>query len=98
MTTETQFGEVDIYGQRHPIETPELIEMRLKELEEELEVVAKKDSWVTAQEKCAPELIGRDFKLLFLRARKFQAKVGNSGEPCGVMFRCSSSRNGFVSI
>lgn len=78
MAIETQFGEVDIYGQRHPIETPDLIETRLKELDEELEALTKKDSWVTAQEKCAPELIGRDFKLLFLRARKFQAKVGTA--------------------
>lgn len=74
-TMETQFGEPDVYGQRHPIESPKLIEMRLRELDEDLESLSKKDSWTTAQEKCPPELIDHDFKLQFLRARKFQVKV-----------------------
>eukprot|EP00545_Synedropsis_sp_CCMP1620_P001290 CAMPEP_0119014096 /NCGR_PEP_ID=MMETSP1176-20130426/9350_1 /TAXON_ID=265551 /ORGANISM="Synedropsis recta cf, Strain CCMP1620" /LENGTH=296 /DNA_ID=CAMNT_0006967235 /DNA_START=30 /DNA_END=920 /DNA_ORIENTATION=+ len=80
-TMETPFGEPDVYGQRHPIESLELIETRLKELEKELESLvaasketAKTNGWVQAKERCAPELIDNDFKLLFLRARKFHPK------------------------
>ena len=74
LTIDTEFGERDIYGQCHPIETDELIDARLKELDEELEKVKKGESWLQAKAKC-PDLVGRDFLLMFLRCRKFQAEV-----------------------
>ena len=72
----TQFGEPDIYGQVHPIESPELIECRLKELDEALSSLAstpKGAAYTQALTNC-PSLLHRSFKLLFLRARKFDAR------------------------
>mmetsp|Transcript_29867 Transcript_29867/g.42409 ORF Transcript_29867/g.42409 Transcript_29867/m.42409 type:complete len:80 (+) Transcript_29867:14-253(+) len=72
---EVELTEPDVYGQRHPIETPELIDSRLKELDEALDVLNKKDNWLQAKEKCPPELIGNQFKLMFLRCHKFKVQV-----------------------
>lgn len=69
-TMETQFGDPDVYGQRHPIETPELIEYRLNELKNLL--INGHSSWQLATTHC-PALVDDAFLLMFLRARKFDA-------------------------
>jgi CRAL/TRIO domain len=68
--------EPDIYGQVHPVETPELIESKLAEFEEEVEKIplGKRESLLLAQEKC-PDQLTRAYKLKFLRADTFNAKL-----------------------
>jgi hypothetical protein len=66
----------DVYGQLHPVETPELIARKRVEFEDELKRVPdqEKISLMQAEEKC-PELLTDDFKLMFLRCEVFQAKL-----------------------
>lgn len=68
--------EPDIYGQRHPIETAEMIEKGLKDIETELAKIPTKDKvgWEQAKQKC-PTLTGDDSKLMFLRAEVFNADL-----------------------
>jgi hypothetical protein len=68
--------DVDIYGQRHPIESPALIESKLGEFEDELENLppGKVENVVAAEELC-PELVTPAFKLMFLRCECFDSKV-----------------------
>ena len=76
-----EFTAEDVYGQKHPIETPELIQAKLKELDSDLEKLPQdeKDLWEEAKEKC-PELTDDDDKLMFLRCELFNANV------CKLMF------------
>ena len=81
MTSEATAGQVpDIYGQVHPVETDDLIAEKLVAFDEEVEKLTDKEFVVQAQEKC-PQLLTKEFKLLFLRAEVFNADVG-------VMRRC----------
>jgi hypothetical protein len=67
----------DVYGQVHPIETDELVQRKLQELETHLAEIAKKAAaaYGEAQTKC-PQLITNDnFKLVFLRCEQFNAKL-----------------------
>jgi len=59
----------DIYGQMHPIETPELLKSRLRDFDRAVEKQATqaKASLLKAQRRC-PELLTNEFKLMFLRA------------------------------
>jgi len=67
----------DIYGQIHPVETPNLLKESLKEFETEVEQIKpeKSASLRMAQQKC-PQLLTDDFKLMFLRCECFRVKVG----------------------
>lgn len=68
--------EADQYGQRHPIESEDLIRTTLKELEQEIARIAgdKRVAYNQAVEKC-PQLLTDEFKLMFLRCEVFNAKV-----------------------
>lgn len=62
----------DIYGHRHPIETPQLVEQKLKELDKALEEVevADKEHFSKALEET--EETNTSFKLKFLRCEQFR--------------------------
>jgi CRAL/TRIO domain len=67
----------DQYGQRHPVETPELLERKQNEFQVELDQMpdAAKKNVVFAQEKC-PDLATSDkFKLMFLRTEVFHTEL-----------------------
>jgi hypothetical protein len=68
----------DLCGQSHPTETPELIELRLKELDEELEkeTIDSKAAFEQAKVKC-PDQLTPKFKLVFLRCEVFNVDVSN---------------------
>jgi hypothetical protein len=70
-------SDEDMYGQRHPVENPDLIAAKLGELEEELSQLSDEDSqgWTQAKAKCSPDLINDDFKLMFLRCEVFNADL-----------------------
>ena len=70
--------EPDCYGQIHPNETPELIQDKLTEFAEELKQRTLYETSINqdyrmAQEKC-PELLTRQFELMFLRAEVFRVQ------------------------
>lgn len=83
MPSKATQGQVpDVYGQVHPVETPDLIQSSLAQLQVELEQVLLLDAsstcWKEAQEKCSdhhPSLIDQDFQLKFLRCEVFNADV-----------------------
>ena len=66
----------DVYGQVHPEETDDMIAQKLRAFEEEVEKLPAdtKKSIQQAQEKC-PELLTKEFKLMFLRSEVFNADV-----------------------
>lgn len=66
----------DQYSQKHPVESPELIQAKLKELEDELEAISENDkkTYSEALKKC-PELITEKEKLMFLRCEVFNTDV-----------------------
>jgi len=75
MSSEATAGQTpDMYGQLHPVETPELIESKLDEFQQELDKLNPEvTQWATeAQEKCQPS---QDFKLQFLRCEVFNADL-----------------------
>jgi hypothetical protein len=67
----------DVYGQVHPIESDELVQRKLQELETHLAEIAQTAAaaYGEAQTKC-PQLIANDnFKLVLLRCEQFNAKL-----------------------
>jgi hypothetical protein len=69
-------GAADQYGQRHPIETDEMIEAALRDFDLVLQSVpkSKKKYVLDAQCKC-PELLTKSFTLMFLRCECFKVDV-----------------------
>jgi hypothetical protein len=77
MSSEATAGQTpDVYGQLHPVETPELLKRKQKEFEEEMEKLSadEKKNILLAHEKC-PELVADDFKLMFLRCEVYNADL-----------------------
>lgn len=80
MTTVVLSDPDPLYGQVHPQETPELLVLKLKELEAELQLPTndkKRHGYDQAVSKC-PEQLTNDFKLRFLRCEVFQVPVSSS--------------------
>lgn len=74
---EVNSSSVDVYGQKHPIETNELLHNALRDFDDALlnhVPNKKKESVLDAQRKC-PELITDSFKLMFLRCECFKVEV-----------------------
>ena len=67
------------YGQVHPVETEDLIQNKLEELETELDKIPPEDKlqWMQALAKCDDSQVGQDFKLQFLRCEVFNADVSD---------------------
>ena len=79
MSSEATQGQYpDVYGQVHPIETPELIQEKLLALHKELAQLPeeKTKAWKQAQEQC-PQIVNQDFELQFLRCEVFNADVSS---------------------
>ncbi|KAL3908494.1 MAG: hypothetical protein SGARI_003035 [Bacillariaceae sp.] len=79
MSSDATAGQTpDLYGQLHPVETPELLESKLEEFRQELDKLNPEETeWATqAAEKC-PSLTesGNDFKIMFLRCEVFNADL-----------------------
>lgn len=68
-----EMTEPDRFGQSHPLENPDLIAAKMKELELELEKFSEKDDYQQAETKC-PDLVN-SFKRAFLRCEVFNADV-----------------------
>jgi hypothetical protein len=76
MSSEATEGQTpDIYGQLHPVETPELIARKRNEFDQEIQKIpdANKKNLVQAQQTC-PQLV-IDLQLLFLRSEVFNADL-----------------------
>ena len=73
-----EFTKEDCYGQKHPIESDQLIQIKLKELEVELEKIPsdEKELWEQAKTKC-PDLADDEHRLMFLRCEVFNADVSD---------------------
>lgn len=83
---EVHSSSVDVYGQKHPIETNELLHNALRDFDDALlnhVPDKKKESVLDAQRKC-PELITDSFKLMFLRCECFKVEVR-----CNISFHLS---------
>ena len=74
---EVNSSSVDVYGQRHPIETDKLLRNALRDFDYRLQnnvPDTKKKSVLDAQKKC-PDLVNDSFKLMFLRCECFKVDV-----------------------
>ena len=70
-------SSVDVYGQKHPTETEELLHNALRDFDDTLQNHVpknKKKSVLDAQRKC-PELITNSFKMMFLRCECYKVDV-----------------------
>ena len=68
----------ELYGQDAPVdESEELIVQSLADMEIHLAAIAdsEKEALLDAQKKCAEYIASREFRLLFLRAERFNAEV-----------------------
>jgi len=77
MSSEVTTGQTpDVYGQVHPVETPELIQTKLIDLQKELAQLPdeKTVAWKQAQKEC-PTLVNEDFMLQFLRCEVYNTDV-----------------------
>lgn len=85
-------SSVDIYGQKHPIETNEMIRKALRDFDDLLQDHIpnnKKKSVLDAQRHC-PELLTDSLKLMFLRCECFKVEVR-----CNIIYRWSIWRDFF---
>jgi CRAL/TRIO domain len=71
-----QYYKPDVYGQTHPMETPELIEISFIRFEVELQLLPTEQTLYAyeAEIKC-PTLVQRDLKITFIRTEVFQTKA-----------------------
>ena len=71
--------EPDMYKQEHPIESEELLSIKMQELESELVKLSEKEkaTYLLAVEKC-PEQVCEKEKLKFLRCEVFNADVSST--------------------
>lgn len=66
-------SDPDLYGQRHPIESPEILERKMEQFEIEVQNLLKNSQALqTAQKRCS-YLLTDSFKLQFLRCECFDA-------------------------
>jgi CRAL/TRIO domain len=66
----------DVYGQIHPIETPEMIENAHQELDIEITKLPQgQQNAIQLAERTCPEIASLPFRLAFLRAEVFNAKL-----------------------
>jgi hypothetical protein len=72
----------DLYGEATPIdETPELLQRTMDELQISLESLDGRDCFLEAQS-LVPDVVNSfDFRLMFLRATRFDAKVSFFFDP-----------------
>jgi hypothetical protein len=88
---EVNSSSADVYGQKHPIETDELLQNSLRDFDDTLQnhvPISKKKSAMDAQRKC-PSLINDSFKLMFLRCECFKVDVCCNLRPlfqCGLVY------------
>lgn len=78
MSSQATKGQTpDMYGQLHPMESPELIAEGLKSFEEQLQKIlsANEASCVSQAFSKCPHLMTNKFKLMFLRAEVFNADL-----------------------
>lgn len=73
-TTEVPLKESDVYGQRHPIESRQLLEEKLIEFDEAVACLSGNETVHIAGRRC-PELLTSNFKLMFLRCECFKVQV-----------------------
>jgi hypothetical protein len=73
---EVPMSEPDIYGQRHPIESAELIQCKLQEFDLAVAAIPPKSrQTIDIAEKQCPQLLTNQFKLLFLRCDCYNTAV-----------------------
>ena len=72
-----ELTEPDRFGQRHPLETPELIQTKLAELELELKdlPLEQKEAFEQAIVECPDQAVNVEFRLWFLRCEVFRPRV-----------------------
>ena len=90
MQLEVEMTKPDQFGQSHPIETPQLIQAKLKDIRDELDAMQpdKKKVYQQAQQKC-PELVEDKDLLVFLRCDVFRVKVGFSSPTLASYYRAT---------
>jgi hypothetical protein len=77
----------DLYGRTEPVEeTPEFLLSKMEELQGHLQQIEDgADEFLEAQRRVPDVVNSFDFRLMFLRAVRFDAKVSNKGnsDSCG---------------
>jgi hypothetical protein len=66
----------DVYGQLHPVETPELMQSKLEEFQHQFDQLPIEErQWAQQATETNPNLTTPDFKLMFLRCEVFNADL-----------------------
>lgn len=78
MSSEATAGQIPdvMYGQLHPVETPQLLKDKLQEFRHELMKLPQEDTqWARQAHEQCPQLCKDDFQLMFLRCEVFNADL-----------------------